>query len=76
MGFLVREDVASGAFVMVSKCFPLRELCISSVGRVEAVNLCGAIRTPERDKLTDRIAAGWGGPSACLESTRKRIVSG
>jgi hypothetical protein len=69
VGFLVREDVAGDAFVVISK-FIDSVLVFCDVCGVEVVSMSRVIRAKERDGVT-WITTGWGKRCASLELTRK-----
>ena len=73
VGFLVREDIAGGAFVVIPKVGD-GILGFCSICCIEVVDLCWTIRSQERYGVT-RITTGLGGTCACLQSMIKRIVS-
>ena len=73
VGFLVRENIAGGAFVVIPKLGDgILEFC--SICCIEVVDFCWVIRSEERYGMT-RIATSLRGTCACLESIIKRIVS-
>ena len=73
MGLLVSEDIAGGAFIVISKTSN-SVLQFRSVSRVEVVDLSWAVRPEERDGVT-RVTTNLGGSCTCLVSMIKNSMS-
>ena len=65
MGLLVSEDIAGGAFIVISK-MSNSVLQFRSVSRVEVVDLSWAVRSQERDGVT-RVTTSFGRSCTSLE---------
>ena len=73
MGLLVSEDIAGGAFIVVSK-MSNSVLQFRSVSRVEVVDLFWAVCSQERDGVT-RVTTSLGGTCTSLKSVIKKMQS-
>ena len=71
MELFISEDIAGGAFIVISK-MSNSVLQFRSVSRVEVVDLSWAVRSQERDGVT-RVSTSLGGTCTSLKSMIKTM---